>query len=78
MGLNVDAREGLGKWVIKFIPQMKKSEIVDHFVKEGLPKSTIYDTINRITTMPISHKKKNQSSFVLDRSKESQAQKASK
>ena len=50
MRLNVNEREGLRKRVLNLIPQMKKSEIVDHFVKEGLPKSTIYDTINRMRT----------------------------
>ena len=59
MRLNVNEREGLRKRVLNLIPQMKKSEIVDHFVKEGLPNSTIYDTINRMrTTMQISDKKK--------------------
>jgi len=30
------------------IPQMKKSEIVNHFQKEGYPQRTIYNTINRL------------------------------
>ena len=30
------------------IPQMKKSELVNHFKKEGYPRKIIYDTINRM------------------------------
>ena len=30
------------------ISKMKKSEIVNHFQKEGYPRRTIYDTINRM------------------------------
>ena len=30
------------------IPQMEKSEIVNHFKKEDYPRKTIYDTINRM------------------------------
>jgi len=29
------------------IPQMEKSEILNHFQKEGYPRRTIYNTINR-------------------------------
>lgn len=48
MRLNVVEREALRKRVKILIPQMKKSEIVNHFVLEGIAKSTIYDAINRL------------------------------
>ena len=41
------------------IPQMKRSEIVNHFQKEGNPQRTIYNTINRLHNgEPIKDKKK--------------------
>ena len=47
MRLNKTERESLRKRVKILIPQMKKSEIVNHFQKEGYPRRTIYNTINR-------------------------------
>ena len=34
------------------IPQFKKNEIVSQFVKEGIARSTVYKTINRLETDP--------------------------
>ena len=48
MRLNKTERESLRKRVEIVIPQMKKSEIVNHFQKEGYPQRTIYNTINRL------------------------------
>ena len=48
MRLNKTERESLRKRVEIVIPQMKKSEIVNHFQKEGYPRRTIYNTINRL------------------------------
>ena len=48
MKLNVADRENLRKRVKILIPQIKKSEIVKHFEKEGIARTTIYNTINRI------------------------------
>ena len=48
MRSNKTERESLRKRVEIVIPQMKKSEIVYHFLKEGNPRSTIYSTINRL------------------------------
>ena len=47
MRLNKTERESLRKRVEIVIPQMKKSEIVNHFQKEDYPRRTIYNTINR-------------------------------
>ena len=47
MRLNKTEREALRKRVKILIPQMEKSEIVNHFQKEGYPRRTIYNTINR-------------------------------
>ena len=47
MRLNKTEREALRKRVKIVIPQMEKSEIVNHFQKEGYPRRTIYNTINR-------------------------------
>ena len=47
MRLNNTDREEFRKKVKILIPQMEKSEIVNHFQKEGYPR-TIYDTINRM------------------------------
>ena len=41
-------REQFRKRVQILIPRMKKSAIVNHFRKEGYPRRTIYDTINRM------------------------------
>ena len=48
MRLNKTERESLRKRVEIVIPQMKKSEIVNHFQKKGYPRRTIYNTINRL------------------------------
>jgi hypothetical protein len=47
MSLNKTEREDLRKMVKILIPQMEKSEILNHFQKEGYPRRTIYNTINR-------------------------------
>jgi hypothetical protein len=47
MSLNKTEREALRKIVKILIPQMEKSEILNHFQKEGYPRRTIYNTINR-------------------------------
>ena len=47
MRLNKTERESLRKRVEIVIPQMKKSEIVNHFQKEGYTRRTIYNTRNR-------------------------------
>ena len=47
MGLNKTERESLRKMVKILIPQMKKLEILNHFQKEGYPRRTIYNTIDR-------------------------------
>ena len=48
MRLNKTERGALLKRAKILIPQMKKSEIVNHFQKEGYPRRTIYNTINRL------------------------------
>ena len=48
MGLPVTERENFRKAVENMIAQMKKSELVAHFTKQGIARSTIYNTINRI------------------------------
>ena len=48
MRLNKTERDSLRKRVQIVIPQMKKSEIENHFQKEGYPQRTIYNTINRL------------------------------
>ena len=47
MRLNKTEREEFRRIKI-MIPHMNKSEIVNHFQKEGYPIQTIYDSINRI------------------------------
>jgi hypothetical protein len=57
MGLNMAEREALRKRVKNLLPQMKKSDIVKHFVMEGIASSTVYNTIKRIATkLPIKDK----------------------
>ena len=48
MRFNKSKREEFRKSLKILIPQMEKSEIVNHFQKEGYPRRTIYDTINRM------------------------------
>ena len=40
------------------IPLFKKSDIVHHFVQEGIARSTVYNTINRLETNPSIKKNK--------------------
>ncbi len=54
MVLTLAEREALQKRVKILLPQMKKSDIVEHLTKEGIARSTIYATINRkATKLPI-------------------------
>ena len=46
MRLNKTEREALRKRVEIVIPQMEKSELMNHFQKEGYPQRTIYNTEN--------------------------------
>ena len=48
MRLSVTERENFRKAVKNMISQMKKSELVAHFTNQGIARSTIYNTINRI------------------------------
>ena len=48
MRLNKTERKALRKRVKILVPKMEKSEIVNHFQKEGYPRRTIYNTINRL------------------------------
>ncbi|RMZ95774.1 hypothetical protein BpHYR1_039458 [Brachionus plicatilis] len=48
MGLPVSEREAFRKAVKTMISQMTKSDLVAHFIKEGIAPSTIYNAINRI------------------------------
>ena len=48
MRINKTDREEFRKSVKILIPQIEKSKIVNHFPKEGYPRRTIYDTINRM------------------------------
>ena len=48
MRLNKTERESLRKRVEIVNPQKKNSEIVNHFQKEGYPRRTIYNAINRL------------------------------
>ena len=45
--LHLPEREALRKSVKTVLPQMKKAEIVKHFVKEGIASRTVYGTIDR-------------------------------
>ena len=48
MRLNKTEREELRKRVQILIPQMEKSEIVNHFKKEGFPRNLCYGSIYRM------------------------------
>ena len=48
MRLNKTELEEFRRRVKILIPHMEKSEIVNHFQKEGYPRQTIYNTINRM------------------------------
>ena len=52
MRLSVAEREFFRERCKSMIPQFKKNEIVSHFVKEGIARSTVYKTINRLETDP--------------------------
>ena len=57
--LSVKQREFFRKRVEILIPQMEKSKIVAHFQAEGIPRRTIYATINRLQAgQPIKDKKR--------------------
>ena len=59
MGLSGTERESFRKTVKNMISQMKKSDLVAHFTKQGIARSTIYTTINRIQSgEPIKDKKR--------------------
>ena len=51
MKLNVADTENIRKRVKILIPQMKKSEIVKNFEKEGIARTTIYNTINKMKSL---------------------------
>ena len=48
MRLSVVVRETFRKAVKNLISQFKKSEVVEHFTKPGIAKSTIYKTITHM------------------------------
>ena len=48
MRFNKTEREHIRKRVKIVIPQIKKSEIVNHFEKEGYPRRTIYNALNHL------------------------------
>ena len=50
MALTLAERVNLRNRVKKLLPQMKKSEIFQHLSKEGISRSTVYNTINRLGT----------------------------
>ncbi|RMZ93676.1 hypothetical protein BpHYR1_008362 [Brachionus plicatilis] len=52
MGLSVSEREAFPKAVKNIISQMTKSELVAHFIKQGISRSTIqYNAINLSTKL---------------------------
>ena len=59
MQINLKEREAFRKRVKKLLPQMKKTQIVKHFLKEGIARRTIYATIERLDSgKPINEKKR--------------------
>lgn len=58
MRLTVAEREALRKSIEKMIPQMKKSEIVQHFAKQGIARETVYKSINRVVNNQSTQDKK--------------------
>ena len=48
MRLNKTEREQFRRRDKILIPQTEKSDILNHFKKEGYPRKTIYNTINRM------------------------------
>ena len=60
MRLSVGEQNFLRVRVKNMIPQFKKTEIVSHLVKEGITRSTVYNTIKRLETDPsVKDNKKN-------------------
>ena len=59
MLINLKEREAFRERVKKLRPQMKKTQIVKHFLKEGIARRTIYATIERLESeKPINDKKR--------------------
>ena len=59
MRLNVAEQQLLRKRVKFALPRMTKSDLVKHFLKEGIKSTTIYNNINRLERdQPIEDKKK--------------------
>ncbi len=50
ISLTVAKREAFLKGVKKWRPQMHKSKIVQHFVKEEISRNTLYNSKNRLAT----------------------------
>ena len=48
MRLSLAERETFRKAVENLISQFKKSEVVEHFTKQGIARSNIYNTITRM------------------------------
>jgi Fe2+ or Zn2+ uptake regulation protein len=48
--LNIVDRENLRKRVKNLTPQIKNSEIVKHFSKEGISRRTVYSVLNKLQT----------------------------
>ena len=59
MRINLKEREAFRERVKKLLPQMKKTQIVKHFLKEEIALRTIYATIERLESgKPINDKKR--------------------
>ena len=59
MRVNLKEREAFRERVKKLLPQMKKTQIVKHFLKEAIARRTIYATIERLESeKPINDKKR--------------------
>ena len=57
--INLKERRACRERVKKLLPQMKKTQIVKHFLKEGIEQRTIYATIEPLESgKPINDKKK--------------------
>ena len=60
--LSVSQREHLRKIVKNFVvknPKLKKSEIVNHFIKTGYARQTVYNTLNKLASgQPINDNKR--------------------
>ena len=53
--IKIPKREAFRKRVENLIPQIEKSEIVQHSAKEGIARQTIYDAKNRLANRPRVH-----------------------